>query len=92
MTHWQDDRTEEQKQTHCFGIAATDKYMSDRLCNGKSVTIWAYPNRHDALQPLFDWIKAREEMKWVRYVDLRVYRPRKNVGHVHIYVTNGEVP
>lgn len=93
----EDDRTDEQKTTHKFGIAATDRFMGGwgGARGGSSVAIWTTPGGPDtfAMQELERWVAARPEMRRVRLVDLRRYRPGRSVAHVHIYVaTPGEHP
>lgn len=86
----QDDRTEEQKQTHTWLIAGTDSFLSGwgKAENGKSVAVWACePSiRLDVLC----WVERRGDMKRVREV-ANDYRP-SGQGHCHIYVVKAGHP
>lgn len=90
--HLEDDRTDEQRATHRFGVAATDRFMSGwgGARGGSSVAIWAFPGAPDSFtaQEMERWVTARPEMRRVRIVDLRTYRPSRAVAHVHVYVAN----
>lgn len=83
----QDDRTMVQRQTHFWGIVATDSFMSYwGACPGKSVAIWAVSNHAHAVK-LLEWVKSRREMRYVKIVDLRNYKIRQ-CYHCHIYKTD----
>ena len=86
MTTIQDDRTPEQKQTHRYGVAMTDAFMSGwgGAQGGASVAIWACPA--DWLNHVENEVRRRKEARRVRVVDLRTYRPKGNVAHAHVYV------
>ena len=81
----QDDRTEEQKQTHTVLIVGTDSFMSGwgMAKDGVSYAAWATTER--GLNDTLCWVKQRSEMKRVRVVHGQ-YRP-KGSGHCHIYVS-----
>lgn len=81
----QDDRTTEQRETHRYGVAMTDAFMSGwgGAAGGASVAIWACPV--EWLDHVKQEVSRREEARRVRVVDLRSYRPRRNVAHVHVY-------
>jgi len=80
----QDDRTEEQKQTHTWLIIGTDSFMSGwgEAKGGVSYAAWAC--KPEDRQQCYRMVSARPEMKRVRET-ADPYRP-KGVGHCHIYV------
>jgi hypothetical protein len=88
-----DDRTAEQRETHTIGIAGTDSFLSGwgGARGGASVAIWAVSPDVSA-DRVESWVKRRGDMKNVRTVDLRLYKPRANVAHVHIYVVGSDHP
>ena len=92
MTTIEDDRTPEQHGTHRYGVAATDRFMSGwgGARGGASVAIWAFPGAPDSFcaQEMERWVSARPEMRRVRIVDLRSYRPGRTIAHVHVYVAH----
>jgi len=51
---------------------------------GTSVAIWACTP--EQLYEAERWVRRRSDALRVREVDLRTYRPRSNVAHVHVYV------
>ncbi len=85
-----DDRTEEQKQTHTWIVAGTDRILSGwgLAADGKSIAAWAClpENRHKVLA----WVEARTDMSRVREV-VGHYRP-SGKGDCHIYVVDAEHP
>ena len=82
-----DERNEQEKQTHFYGIVATDNHLSGwGHCPGKSVAIWAVSNHEHALK-LLEWVKSRPEMKRVVMVNLKKYKIRP-CYHCHIYKTD----
>ena len=86
---YQDDRTEDQKRTHSLAVVATDRFMSGwgPCRNGKSKCGWAFDPTEVNSDRVFNWVKARSEMRYVALVDLRTYRPR-NCAHFHLYVAD----
>lgn len=82
-----DDRTEEQKRTHVWGVVGTDSFMSGwgEAKDGYSYAVWSCPNDMAKLADLERTVSHREDMKRVRVVYLPDYRPR-GAAHVHIYV------
>ena len=82
-----DDRTNEQKKTHIYGVVARDNFMSGWGCadNGFSRCAWACAPDADLCQ-LEKWVRNRSEMRYVSIVDLRTYRPPQGTAHFHIYV------
>lgn len=84
-----DDRTEEQKSTHYFGVIARDRAMSHwgQAEGGISRVAWACSSREDASK-VYDWVKSRSEMKSVSTVDLRNHKIASQDAHFHIYVAN----
>ena len=79
-----DDRTEKEKVTHQWIIAATDRFMSGwgEARNGTSYAGWAC--EHKDIQKVETWVRSRSEMKRVRLV-FGTWKP-KGIGHTHIYV------
>ncbi|MBM3493287.1 MAG: hypothetical protein FJX72_03035 [Armatimonadetes bacterium] len=84
MATRQDDRTPEQRATYRLGVAATDRFMSGwgGAAGGTSVACWAC--RADDIPTVERWVRSRGEMRYVRVVSLRNYRPR--CAHLHVYV------
>lgn len=83
-----DDRNEEQKKTHRWAVVARDAFMSGwgGAAGGASRCAWAcHPDVNT--DRVFNWVKARSEMRNVSLVDLSTYRPAK-CAHFHIYVCN----
>lgn len=88
-----DDRTEEQKKTHVWGVVGRDSFLSfwGEARGGFSRAAWAaHPDV--PLYKVEDHVKARPEMKYVNVVDLRTYRPPRGTKHFHIYVCNPDHP
>jgi len=85
MPKIQDDRTEAQRNSHRYAVVATDSFMSGwgGAQGGASVAAWAYDSATSERR-LLEWVESRKEMKRVRVVDLKGYRPR--CAHLHIYV------
>ena len=88
-----DDRTEEQKSTHHFGVVARDKAMSHwgQAEGGISRVAWACSSSEDAAR-LLDWVNHRSDMRNVSIVDLRTYKPSTRDAHYHIYVVKETHP
>lgn len=80
----EDERSEREKFDLTTGIAATDAFLSGWGCakNGVSYVVWAC--KPEDADRVFRWVKNRPEMKRVRIVDLKTYRPR-GPGHCSIY-------
>ena len=85
----QDDRTQEQRKTHYWGVVATDRFMSGwcGASGGLSKCGWACSSLRRA-EELLTKVQDRREMKYVNIVDLRTYRPSRSVAHFHIYMDN----
>lgn len=81
-----DDRTQEQKETHRWGVVATDRFMSGwgPCRDGISKCGWAC-EPGASVDALYNWVSSRSEMKYVNIVDFKTYRP-KNAAHFHLYV------
>ncbi len=88
-----DDRTQEQRKTHRWGVVARDKFMSGwgQCPNGFSRCAWACAPDVN-LDRVFGWVKSRAEMRYVNIVDLNTYRPPRGTDHFHIYVCNAGHP
>jgi hypothetical protein len=82
-----DRRSDEQKKTHVYWIVARDNFMSGwgAASDGYSWAAWAHPTMREAVDNL-DKIKGRPEMRYVRIVDGRKYRPSRTCSHLSIYV------
>ncbi len=80
-----DDRTEEQKETHLWAVVGTDPFMSGwgQAEGGVSYAAWA--TNFEGIAPLEERIRNRDDMKRVRTIWLKDYRPRGK-GHLHIYI------
>ena len=87
----QDDRTEEQKKSHVWGVVAKDKFMTGwgHAANGASRCAWAYETHGQARKGL-EWVEGRKEMRYVSLVDLRTYRAPRGTAHFHVYVANSD--
>ena len=82
----QDDRTEEQKNTHTWLVIGTDRCMSGwgKAQGGVSIAVWACKPKDR--QKVLSWVESRSDMKRVRE-SAGKYRP-KGIGHCHIYVVH----
>lgn len=84
MMERQDDRTDEQRQTHTVLVVGTDRFLSGwgKAKNGTSYAAWACQPEH--AETVERWVRARGDQQRVRvmYDD---YRPR-GAGHLHIYI------
>src|SRR5689334_13408205 len=87
----QDDRTPEQRKTHVWGVVASDKFMSGwgGTRGGTSRCAWACDSLEQA-ERTEQWVRGRDEMRYVRIVDLRTYRAPRGTAHFHIYVVTPE--
>lgn len=76
-----DDRTPEQKLTHCWAVVARDRFMSGW---GEDVNIDRVEN----------WVASGgySRCAWAVGPDLRTYRPKTGTKHFHIYVVNADHP
>jgi len=86
-----DDRTTEQRESHKWGVAARDKFMSGwgMAKAGVSRCAWACAPDADIVL-LEQWVRSRSEMRNVSVVDLNKYRP--SCAHYHIYVCDRDHP
>ena len=86
----EDDRTQEQVQSHYILIGGTDRFMSGwgKAEGGKSYAFWAC--RPDDERNVMEWIERRGDIQRIRTVG-NDYRP-KGKGHCHIYVVNENHP
>ena len=82
----EDNRTEEQKLTHIWGVVGTDSFMSNwgGATGGPSYAVWACENDMVQLEALERKVLQRGDMKRVRIVYLPHYQPK--AAHTHIYV------
>lgn len=86
-----DDRTPEQKTTHRWAIVAKDKFLSGwgGARGGASRCAWAcHPDVNT--DRVYNWVKARKEMRHVNLVDLTTYRAPRGTSHFHIYVCDAD--
>lgn len=83
-----DDRTDEQKETHCILWGGTDTFLSGwgRAQNCKSYAFWACKPEHES--KVLSWVENRSDMQRVRQV-ASDYKPRGS-AFVHIYVVDDE--
>jgi len=89
---FQDDRTQEQKQTHPLIVIGTDSFLSNwgKASDGNSYAGWACT--YGDLAQVEAWVEARGKMKRVRVV-AGDYRPNaRNCTHCHIYVVHENHP
>jgi len=86
----QDDRTQEQKKTHRYGVVAHDKFMSGwgGASGGTSRAAWAVDESKVNIDRVYNWVKSRSEMKYVNIVDLNNYHAPRGTAHLHIYVVD----
>lgn len=82
-----DDRTEEEKETRPILVVGTDSFLSGwgLARHGSSFAAWAC--RSEDVNQVESWVRSRSEMKRVRIVLAKGYRPKGRV-HLHIYVVN----
>lgn len=90
----EDDRTDEQRQTHRYLVGGTDRCLSGwgLAAGGVSFAFWACEGM-EAARVVQRWVASRGDIKRVRMVydgDGKArYRPQGR-GHCHIYdVTTG---
>lgn len=86
----QDDRTEEQRQTHTWLVIGTDSFMSfmsgwGGAEGGLSYAAWAC--KPEDADTVYQWVSARSDMKRVRETSANGYQARGAV-HCHIYVVH----
>ena len=90
----EDDRTQEQKETHTCLIVGTDRFMSGwgKAQGGVSYAAWAC--RHEDSFKVLEWVERRGDMNKIgKFFETSKskYRP-EGKGHCHIYVvTEGHV-
>jgi len=86
-----DDRTDEQKRTHAWGVVARDKFMSGwgGASGGASRCAWACAPDVN-IDRVERWVRSRPEMRHVNVVNLSTYRPPRGTAHFHIYVANSD--
>lgn len=85
-----DDRTEEQKKTHCLAVVMKDNFMSGwgEAKDGASRCAWAFDPSKVNSDRVFNWVEAR----YVNLVDLRTYRAPRGTAHFHVYVCEPDHP
>ena len=88
MTTKVDDRTEEQRKTHTLAVVARDNFMSGwgPCRNGYSRCAWAFDPSKVNSDRVFNWVKHRDEMRYVSLVEINSYRVPSGTAHFHIYV------
>lgn len=91
MATIEDDRTDEQRESHTMMVLGTDKFMSGwgEARGGASYAAWAC--RPDDAHRVLCWVESRKDMKRVRMVGPG-YRPPRNCKHLHIYVVDDQHP
>jgi len=87
-----DERTDEQRTTHRFGVVGRDSFMSGwgGATGGYSRAAWACTVEN--LDNVERWVRNRSDMKYVNVVDLTTYRPPRDTAHFHIYVVDDGHP
>jgi hypothetical protein len=87
----EDDRTDDLKATHYWGVVGADRVLSGwgLARGGTSYACWAC--RPEDRRKVLAWVENRSDMRRVREVDLRTYRPRGR-GHCHIYLVDEHHP
>jgi len=90
---FQDDRTDEQKQSHPYIVVARDNFMSGwgGARNGFSRCAWACATFEDT-QKVLAWVRSRREMRYVRWTYASRYRAPRGTAHFHIYVAGDHHP
>lgn len=87
-----DDRTFDEKVSHCCLITATDKFLSGwgMADGGASKCAWAC--RPEDADRVYDWVASRSDMRHVNYrgPSAAIWRP--HAAHVHIYVVHDGHP
>lgn len=88
MLTTEDDRTENEKRSHRTGIVGQDTFLSgwgECSKNGLSYAAWAC--KDDDIETVMKWVKSRDDMRRVREIDLKDFRPTApGKSHFHIYV------
>ncbi len=81
-----DERTDAQRETHTWAVVGTDTFLSGwgGATDGESYAAWA--TTYDNLDATERMVLARVDMRRVRVVSLKGYRPR--AAHTHIYISN----
>lgn len=92
---YQDDRTEEQKQTHRWLVVAKDKFMSGwgGAQGGASWCGWAC-RTFEQMERLKKWVNDRKEMRYVsiRKDEGKRIRTGRSCAHFHLYVADETHP
>lgn len=86
-----DDRTQEQRQTHRLAVMGRDRCLSGwgQAEGGYSRAAWAVPNDGSVnIYRVERWVRSRGDMQYVNIVDLSTYRPRSDTAHLSIYVVS----
>lgn len=87
-----DDRKPEQKTTHVLAVVARDTFMSGwgGAEGGASRVAWSFdPNKVNS-DRVFNWVKARPEMRAVSLVEIDRYSPPKDTAHLQIHAIGPE--
>ena len=87
---FQDDRTDEQRETHTWLIGGTDRCLSGwgKAQGGASFAFWACRPEHR--KAVMEWVERRSDLSRVREVSSD-YKPRGR-GHCHVYVVESGHP
>ena len=80
----QDRRTEDEKRTHTLAVVGTDVFMSGwgAAEAGPSYAAWAF--KDGDLARCLCYVQSRGDMKRIRIVSLKDYRPK--AAHTSIYI------
>lgn len=92
MATIQDNRTADQQNTHYLLVIGLDKWMSGwgHAEGGKSYAAWATDFNHR--KQVEAWVRARNDMSYVRVVEARNWKPRGKNDHLAIYVVDENHP
>ena len=90
----EDDRTDDEKQTHHILITALDKVMSwwGGAAGGQSRCAWACTPEQSGR--VYAWVHGRSDMTYVNRHNEKIkkYYPPAGTAHFHIYVVDDNHP
>lgn len=90
MNFDQDDRTDEQRSTHMWAVAMTDRFLSGWGAASGRASVAAWACHLDDIHRVERWVRSRSDAKRIRVVKLDGWRPRG--AHVHVYVVDDGHP
>lgn len=93
MTTRKDERTKEQKKTHCYLITETDHFLSNWGLAGGGLSKCAWACKTEQVDKVDKWVRSRSEMKYVNFHDERGGRGwYPKAAHVHIFFVDDKHP